>query len=148
MSQAHWCFEMRDRWQPSTRLGAELELNIIELGKADRLHNAAAQSLGAWVAFFEHWSEESAMSQLSYPPVQQALNMLKTLSADAETRHSAQVRERALRDELTEIALAERRGKLEGKQEGLQKGLQDALDKMIASGITELQARSILGLKK
>lgn len=28
MNQAHWCFEMRDRWQPSTRLGSELELNI------------------------------------------------------------------------------------------------------------------------
>jgi len=77
LNQAHWCFEMRDRWQPATKLGSELELNIIELSKADRLNNAAAQSLAAWVAFFEHWSEESAMSQLSYPPVQQALNLLK-----------------------------------------------------------------------
>jgi len=166
MQQAHWCFEMRDRWQPATKLGAEMELNIIELVKADRLHSTAAQSLAAWVAFFEHWSEESAMSQLSYPPVQQALDMLKNLSADAETRERARVRERALRDELTEIALAERRGrqqgKQEGKQEGLQEGLQtgrqegkqegkregmqDALAKMIASGISEAQARSILGV--
>jgi predicted transposase/invertase (TIGR01784 family) len=142
LNQAHWCFEMRDRWQPSTKLGAELELNIIELGKADRLHCAAAQSLAAWVTFFEHWSEESAMSQLSYPPVQQALSLLKTLSADAETQHRAQVRERALRDELTEIALANQRGREQGKLEGLQ----DALDKMIASGISKTQARSILGL--
>ena len=87
--QVHWCFEMRDPWQPATKLGSELELNNIELGKADRLHSATAQSLGG---FFEHWSEEPAMNQLSYPPVQQALGMLKDLSADAETQHRAWVR--------------------------------------------------------
>ena len=142
LSQAHWCFEMRDRWQPATKLGAELELNIIELGKADRLHSALAQSLAAWVSFFEHWNEESAMSQLSYPPVQQALEMLKDLSADAETRHRAMVRERALHDEATLIQAAEQRG----EQRGEQKGLQNALTRMVASGIPEAQARSILGL--
>jgi len=36
---------MRDRWQPSTKLCAELELNIIELGKADRLHATLADGL-------------------------------------------------------------------------------------------------------
>ena len=138
LSQAHWCFEMRDRWQPGTKLGSELELNIIELGKADRLHSATAQSLDAWVAFFEHWSEDAAMNQVTYPPVQQALNMLKDLSADAEAQHRAMVRERALHDERTLIQAAEQRGKLEG--------LEDALTKMIASGIAEAQARTILGL--
>ena len=51
MQQAHWCFELRDRWRPATRIGAELELNIIELAKADRLHKAGAQGLNAWVTF-------------------------------------------------------------------------------------------------
>ncbi len=64
--------------------------------------------------------------------------MLKDLSADAETQHRALVRERALHDERTLIQAAEQRGKLEGKQE--------ALTQMIASGITEAQARAILGL--
>ena len=150
LNQAHWCFEMRDRWQPATKLGAELELNIIELGKADRLQGAAAQSLAAWVTFFEHWSVESAMSQLSYPPVQQALDRLKALSADSETQERARVRDRALRDELTQLAMAEirgeQRGKLEGKLEGLHEGLQKALTNMLANGIPEAQARAILGL--
>ncbi|MBK7002480.1 MAG: hypothetical protein IPH35_21760 [Rhodoferax sp.] len=78
------------------------------------------------------------MSQLSYPPVQQALNMLKDLSADAETQARALVRERALHDERTLIQAAELRGE--------QKGLQDALNKMVANGIPQAQARSILGL--
>ena len=82
------------------------------------------------------------MSQLSYPPVQQALARLKTLSADEEAKECARVRDRALRDELTQVAMAQTRGKLEG----LQEGLQNALTKMLASGIPEAQARAILGL--
>ncbi len=70
--------------------------------------------------------------------MQQALNLLKDLSADAETQHRTQVREHALHDERTLIQAAEQRGKLEGKQE--------ALILMIASGIAETQARAILGL--
>ncbi|MFM7783283.1 MAG: Rpn family recombination-promoting nuclease/putative transposase, partial [Gammaproteobacteria bacterium] len=33
-TQAHWCFEMRDRHQPSVTLGEELQLNLAELPKA------------------------------------------------------------------------------------------------------------------
>ena len=142
MQQAHWCFELRDRWQPATRLGAELELNIIELAKADRLHKAGAQGLNAWVTFFEHWKEDSTMSQLTYPPVQQALEVLKDLSADDETQRKAFVRERALRDEISQLASA----RMEGKQEGKQEGLQEAKTKMLQSGMSEEQARTILGL--
>lgn len=86
------------------------------------------------------------MSQLSYPPVQEALNLLKDLSVDPETRYRAQVRELALRDELTQIALAEQRGRQEGKEEGKQETLEFALGSMISSGMTEAQARKILGL--
>ena len=82
------------------------------------------------------------MSQLSYPPVQQALEMLKNLSADDETQRKAFVRERALRDEVSQLASA----RMEGKQEGKQEGLQLAITKMIQSGMSEAQARAILGL--
>jgi len=78
------------------------------------------------------------VNQLSYPPVQQALDRLKDLSADAETQHRALVRERALHDERTLLQAAEQKGNLEAKQE--------ALTLMVASGIPEAQARSILDL--
>ena len=134
------------------------------------LHKAGPQGLIAWVTFFEHWKEESIMSQLSYPPVQQALEMLKDLSADDETQRKAFVRERALRDEISQLASArmeglqegERKGwqaglqegrqagLQEGKQAGLQegesKGLQKAITKMVQSGMSDAQARAILGL--
>ena len=84
------------------------------------------------------------MSQLklTYPPVQQALEMLKGPSVDDETQRKAFVRERALRDEVSQLASA----RMEGKQEGKQEGLQLAITKMIQSGMSEAQARAILGL--
>ena len=94
------------------------------------------------------------MSQLSYPPVQQALEMLKNLSADVETQRKAFVRERALRDEISQLASArmeglqegERKGWQAGLQEGDSKGLQKAITKMVQSGMSDAQARAILGL--
>jgi hypothetical protein len=74
------------------------------------------------------------MSQLTYPPVQQALEVLKDLSADDETQRKAFVRERALRDEISQLASARMEGLLEAKT------------KMLQSGMSEEQARTILGL--
>ncbi len=47
--QAFWCFEMRDRINPSVRLGSELQLYVVELAKADRL--ASAGKLPGWPAW-------------------------------------------------------------------------------------------------
>ena len=74
------------------------------------------------------------MSQLTYPPVQQALEMLKDLSADDETQRKAFVRERALRDEVSQLASAR------------MEGLHEAITKMVQSGMSEARARAILGL--
>ena len=124
-NQAQWCFELRDRKNTQTKLGDELQLHIIELSKADRL-GLTPGHLKHWIALFEHWQEESTMQTIDYPPVQQALDRLKGLSADAETRRMAWVRERALLDEATALHEATARGlakgKLEGKLEGIQQG--------------------------
>jgi len=46
---------MRDRLKPQVMLGQELQLNLIELPKADRL-GLAKQKLAAWITFFEYCS--------------------------------------------------------------------------------------------
>jgi len=94
------------------------------------------------------------MSQPTYPPAQQASEMLKGFSADDETERKAFVRERALRDEISQLASARREGFQEGleearqeaRQRGFQIGLQEAITKMVQSGISEERARAILGL--
>jgi len=116
--QAIWCFELRDRTQPALKLGDELQLNLLELPKADRL-GAGNPALAAWVAFLEHWQEERRMQQIDYPPVQQALQRIRDLSADEETYRLAFVRERALRDERSELRAAREEGWEEGWEEAL-----------------------------
>jgi len=52
---------MRDAARPTVTLGQELQLNLIELRKADRLQQTGGV-LGAWITLFEHWQEESTMA--------------------------------------------------------------------------------------
>jgi hypothetical protein len=94
---------------PQLRLGRELQLNIVELRKADRLGHLP-ERLSAWIAYFEHWHEETLMSSLSHLPVQKAIGKLRAMSADEEERYWAEAREKALRDEVTLLAVAREEG--------------------------------------
>ena len=155
--QALWRFELRDRTQPHVLLGPELQLNIIELPKADHL-DALTGTIVAWVTYFEHWQEESRMNQITHPPVQEALQKLKALSASDEERRLAEVRERALIEEASALEYAKMQGIEEGIEKGIEKGLEEgltkgreeamntALQRLIASGMSETQARNILGV--
>jgi predicted transposase/invertase (TIGR01784 family) len=98
--QAVWRFEMRDERQPSISLGNILQMNLIELNKADRL-GLPEGPLRAWTTFFKHWQEELTMANVAHEPVKKAMSRIRDLSADEETRRLAFVRERALRDEVS-----------------------------------------------
>jgi len=117
-----WCFEMRDRTQPAVRLGNELQLNLIELRKADKL-GFSSEALHAWVTFFEHWQEALVMANIAYQPVKDALEKVKSLSADEEAQRLAFVRERALHDEASLLKDAEERGEIRGINKGAVKTL-------------------------
>ncbi|MGI9212346.1 MAG: hypothetical protein ACR2HF_07710 [Methylococcaceae bacterium] len=58
------------------------------------------------------------------------------MSADAETRRLALLRERALHDEAT-VRMIERK-------EGREEGLDEVLQRLIEFGITETEARQLL----
>ena len=170
-SQAIWCFEMRDRTKPAITLGPELQLNIVELAKADRLATLASApgttrnsldakltALSAWITWFAHWNEENIMNQIAHPPILEAMQQLKMLSSDDETRRLAEVRERALMSERTEIEAALAKGTELGKELGKELGMElgmelgaakakaEALQAMIDDGIPEARARAILHL--
>ena len=90
------------------------------------------------------------MNQITHPPVQEALQKLKALSASDEERRLAEVRERALIEEASALEYAKMQGIEEGLEEGLAKGREEAmnaaLQRLIASGMSETQARNILGV--
>ena len=177
LQQALWRFEMRDSRQPETRLTDRLQLNVVELIKADKMMQNQlgsaenpATALHNWILFFEHWREEEIMKSITDPFIHEALGEIQNLSQNEGARWDAFVRERALRDENSQLAAARKeglqegieqglqtgleQGRLEGKEEGLQegleKGLQDglstALSRLITAGIPETQARQMLGL--
>ncbi|BBI52059.1 hypothetical protein HORIV_44800 [Vreelandella olivaria] len=66
--QATWRFEMRDEYQPNVSLGNILQMNLIELNKADRL-GVPKGALRAWITFFKHWQEELTMANIAHEPV-------------------------------------------------------------------------------
>ena len=100
------------------------------------------------ITYFAHWKEENIMNQIAYPPVLEALQQLKALSADDEARRLAEVRERAMMSERTEIEAALARGEdigeARGKEMGAAQAKAEALRCLIESGIPEAQARTIL----
>jgi predicted transposase/invertase (TIGR01784 family) len=145
--QALWCFEMRDRARPAVRLGRELQLNIIELRKADRL-GQLPERLSAWIAYFEHWREESTMSTHAYPPVQRAIEKLRALSGDEEARYWAEARAKALSDEASLLADAREAGREEGRRETARAMLaRTQLDDATVAEITGLTLADVQALR-
>ncbi|MTW19876.1 Rpn family recombination-promoting nuclease/putative transposase [Allochromatium palmeri] len=138
-AQALWRFEMRDRDQPTVTLGNVLQLNLIELRKADRL-GLGSGPLSGWVTFFEHWREEQRMATIDHAPIQDALSRVRQLSADEEARRLAFVRERALRDEVSFLKEARQEGFQQGRQEGRQEGLQEGRQAEAATILLQLLA--------
>ncbi|MCP4105441.1 MAG: Rpn family recombination-promoting nuclease/putative transposase [Desulfobacteraceae bacterium] len=77
---------------------------------------------GDWLYFFNHACEEGDNTMRTHyknPPIHKAFNILETLSADDEVRRLAEIRERALKNEISELAAAKREGKEEGREEGV-----------------------------
>ena len=152
--QGIWCFELRDREQPGVRLGEELQFNVIELPKADRL-GAGGPALMAWVAFLKHWQEEQRMNEINYPPVKEAMTRIRSISDDIVARHEALKRDMAAMDEIVfrrearEDGLAEGRaeglteGRTEGRAEGRAEGLAEGRAEGRAEGLTEGRAEGL-----
>ena len=86
------------------------------------------------------------MATIQHEPVHKALESLKHLSADAETRRLAFVRERALRDEATLRKMDREEGREEGIRAGREEGLGQALKRLMEHGLSETEARRLLDL--
>ena len=78
-NQAVWRFELRDEQQPDVKLGNDLQLNLIEMKKADRL-GLGDQNLKDWITLFEHWQEESRMASITNEAVKQVSGHIRRLS--------------------------------------------------------------------
>jgi predicted transposase/invertase (TIGR01784 family) len=121
---------------------ARSAVHLIELRKADRLQQTGG-ALGAWITLFEHWQEDETMSRTADPPVRAALDKLRTLSADAEARRLAFVRERALHDEVSLLKDAREEGREAGRTEALRL---TAVNLIRGTGLDDAAIAAITGL--
>jgi len=140
--QAVWDFELRDRQFPGIVLDRSLQLHLVEMPKAERLHSRTHQALENWVTWFRHWQEETIMQQIQHPAIQKAHQHLHTLSGDDLAWIQVIERERALSLEATFKAEAERQ-KAEAAARGVAEGLAEGLAKGQAEGQTALLRRQL-----
>jgi hydroxylamine reductase (hybrid-cluster protein) len=121
------------------------------LARSQNLANENVSKATAWVMYFMYWKEDSIMSQIAYGPVLEAMKQLKVMSNDKEARRLADVRERALMAERTEIDAAEARGEKRGEARGEARGIQlaneNAIKRLIERGMSEAEARDLLRLQ-
>ncbi len=115
-----FCFELRDFRYPELRLTDDIALYIFELRKFEKKRKAGLISeddmgnWGDWLYFFKHASEEGDKAMRTHyknPAIHKAFNILETLSADEKVRRQAEVRERALKNEISELSAAKKEGK-------------------------------------
>lgn len=108
--------------------------------------NLPGAALADWITWFAHWKDEDIMNQIAHPAVIQAAKQLEALSADQETRLLADARELAMLTERLEINAAEKRGEARGIGLGVAQAMETAVARLVANGISETQARLMLGL--
>ncbi|NYT25480.1 Rpn family recombination-promoting nuclease/putative transposase [Alcaligenaceae bacterium] len=131
--KALWHFALRDAERPQTQLGEVLQVHIIELNKAEK-QRGLTEPLRAWIACLLHNLDEAAMSEITHPPVKEALKHLETMYGDEELRLLAERRAQALIDAEDKIDYALH----EGERIGLQKGAVGTLSTLITHKFDEL----------
>ena len=98
------------------------ELHYIQLSKFKKKCKRISTKLEQWLLFIINENmEEINMVDNKY--VKKAEKELEYLSGDEETRRLAELREKAIRDELAAIAQAKEEGRSEGLSEGRNQGI-------------------------
>ena len=83
------------------------------------------------------------MSDLSYPPVQQAMKKLQDLSSNEEDRYRALARDKALYDELSLLNDARE----EGREEGAKAGRRSTLTRLLTRRFGPLSEEAHQGMQ-
>jgi predicted transposase/invertase (TIGR01784 family) len=133
----HFRFEMRDVRNHGLRLTEDMTIHIFELPKFERSMKKShiKDAMTEWLRFFNHAHEEDETMRASYenPVIHKAFGLLEDLSADEKNRYLAEVREKAMRNERSELAAARR----EGRKEGFEEGRKEGAEEVIRQGICE-----------
>ena len=123
------------------------ELHYIQLSKFKKKCKRISTKLEQWLLFIINENmEEINMVDNKY--VKKAEKELEYLSGDEETRRLAELREKAIRDELAAIAQARDEGKSEGFNLGKSEGFSLGISKGKSEGIIEGESQNTIKIAK
>ncbi|MBE6852444.1 MAG: hypothetical protein E7505_03070 [Ruminococcus sp.] len=69
------------------------------------------------------------LEQTNVKEIQEAVLILREMSADEKMKELARRRELALSDKITDLEVSRAKGRAEGLEEGMQKGMQEGIEK-------------------
>lgn len=128
-------------------------IHFFELKKIGK-HPNKDKPLELWLQLINAETEEELqmLEQTNVQEINQAILVLRELSADEKMRYMADMREKALHDEATAIHAAIEKGMEQGMkkgiEQGLKKGIEQGLKKGIEQGKAEERQRMIENLRK
>lgn len=147
----HSHFEILEK-NRSERLTDRFAIHFFELKKVK--NSKQKKPVEDWLELINAETEEELMAlqqNTTIPEVQDAIVILRQMSADEKIRQEAYYREKRLHDEASAMGGAKREGieigKAEGiemgKAEGIAKERQETINKMRALGFTDKQIKAV-----
>lgn len=142
----HYRFSFKDIRYPELTFTDDFSFHLLELpGIEKQMQSWKEKPLAEWMHFFNHAHQEGEKNmreQYTNPKIRKAFDVLQTLSMDENERRLAEVRERALKDEVSFLAAEWRKGMEKGMEKGIKKGRREG-QKQIALQLIRMKALDI-----
>ncbi|MGN0607318.1 MAG: Rpn family recombination-promoting nuclease/putative transposase [Oscillospiraceae bacterium] len=128
-----------------TVLTDKMAIHFFELKKINKKPDKD-NKMQLWMQLInaETEGELEMLEQTNVKEIQEAVLILREMSADEKMKELARRRELALHDRITDIEVSREEGRIEGLKEGEIKGANSVIEKMRKSGMTEEQIQMIL----
>ena len=155
-------WQIRDNKTGKKVLTEQLEIVIIEIPKAIRIYKRDEKNrICQWMKFINNPNEEEVKKIMrENKEIKEAVKELEIVSRSERLRRIAELREKAIRDEQSAMALATERGLEQGMRLGEKNGehnskieiaknlLKENIDENIISRVTGLSMEEIENLRK
>ena len=124
------------------------EIHFIEIPKLEE-GTDEKDMLVAWIEFLKNPESEKVRSlEMSIDEIREAKDELIRMSNDDTQRELYEMRAKTLKDKLSALNEAERKGIKKGRQEGIKEGLQKGIQEGLQKGIQEGEKSKAIEIAK
>ncbi|MDR1982974.1 MAG: Rpn family recombination-promoting nuclease/putative transposase [Holosporaceae bacterium] len=144
ISEAYMTFQPSDP-DPYQIMTDSARIFFIELPKFNPQNADSRDLLAGWLSFLQN-PVFLDKEFLNVPEMNDAMETLKYISADPETRALADLRQKTINDHNSEITVAREEAKAEGVAIGEEKGRKETAVRLLSRGISHNDIAEITGL--